>query len=241
MNTPCSPAEHGVLLLRPRARTCSRTELAPRVALRSFARRARPPPAPGACPCLLFASCSPFAAVSRVARDACAALEVPSQRSEARTRLCSGSTPRHCSSQTASAELDERPARRRQTRPPLLHLMGCVTSLSSSRDERQLLLQVRVASRRTAIGELQQDSTGPAGIVDVNHPFFGCTGCCGAPPMASAHGAAPARIAGRMHLVIVQENEEHELGGCGESQARGRRRRLAHRAAGAGARAEWDG
>ncbi len=61
--------------------------------------------------------------------------------------------------------------------------------------------------------------------------------------MASARGAAPARIAGRMRLVVVQENEEQELGGSGESQARCRRRRRpAHRAAGVGAvRAAWGG
>ena len=55
--------------------------------------------------------------------------------------------------------------------------------------------------------------------------------------MASARGAAPARVAGRMHHVVIQEEEEeeeHELGGSGESQARCRRR-PAHRAAGVGA------
>ena len=41
--------------------------------------------------------------------------------------------------------------------------------------------------------------------------------------MASARGAAPAGIAGRMQLVVVQEKKEHELGGRGESRARGRR------------------
>ena len=64
-------------------------------------------------------------------------------------------------------------------------------------------------------------------------PFSAARGACGAPPMASARGAAPARIAGRMQLVVVHE-EEHELGGSGESRAR-RRRRPAHRAAGVGA------
>jgi len=51
------------------------------------------------------------------------------------------------------------------------------------------------------------------------YPFFGCTGACAAPPMASARGAAPARIAGRMQLVVIQEKEEHELRGSGESLA----------------------
>ena len=55
--------------------------------------------------------------------------------------------------------------------------------------------------------------------------------------MASARGAAPARIVGRMHHDVVQE-EEHPLRGRGGSGASGRRR-LAHRAAGA-VRAEWD-
>ncbi len=54
------------------------------------------------------------------------------------------------------------------------------------------------------------------------------------------HTGDSGELAGRMQLVIVQE-EEHELGGSGESRARGRRR-LAHRAAEAGAvRAAWDG
>ena len=38
--------------------------------------------------------------------------------------------------QAASAELDERPARRGQTRPALLHLMGCVTTLLSRQSHR---------------------------------------------------------------------------------------------------------
>ena len=59
--------------------------------------------------------------------------------------------------------------------------------------------------------------------------------------MASARSAAPARVACRVHPVGVQE-EEHELRGRGESGACRRRRRLAPRAAEAGAvRAEWEG
>jgi len=59
-------------------------------------------------------------------------------------------------------------------------------------------------------------------------PSSAARGACGAPHMASARGAAPARIAGRMHHVVIHD-EEHELGGSGDLARRGISRSLVAR------------
>ena len=135
MNTPCSPAEHGVLLLRPRSilftdragTACRAQELCPT--------REDPLHLALALACCLRAArrLQPSAGLqeTRVPRWRCPRTEAKRARGFVPAVRRAIAHP-----QTASSELDERPARRRQTRPPLLHLMGCVTSLLSRQSHR---------------------------------------------------------------------------------------------------------
>ena len=123
-------------------------------------------------------------------------------------------------------ELPRRPSVRRPSRWPR----------GVPREERRA--RAHHAARDVA-GRVSRASGGDGSAAALPAPSA-ARGACGAPPMASARGAAPARVAGRMRHVVVQE-EEHELRGRGGSGACCRRR-LAPRAAGAGAvRAKWDG